>query len=100
MQTEDVSTGFSIGSVTLQVEKGDTPRKRGRPAGSSTKVAATAPAAREHEAPVMVRVTPAHGYDIYAHTQKKLIYAGHETPIVRDKWVSNQIRMGILKVVG
>lgn len=100
MQTEDVSAGFSIGSATLQVDKGDTPRKRGRPVGSSTKAAATDQGAKVNEAPAMIRVTPAHGYDIYAHTQKKLIYAGHETPVVRDSWVANQIRMGILKVVG
>ena len=46
-----------------------------------------------------IRVTPKHGRNLYCHTQQKMIYAGFETLVLRDKWILKQIKLGTLVLV-
>lgn len=100
----DVDYGFSIETARMSVSQGTPPEvtdppRRGRkpkqPQVAQTEVVNAAPAQ-----PKLIRVIPKHGYNLHCHTQEKLIYAGHETQVVRDWWIDNQIKRGILKVVG
>lgn len=49
--------------------------------------------------PKLIRVKPKNNITLYCHTQQKLIYRGFETLVVRDKWIDNQIKKGVLILV-
>lgn len=100
MSTEEqnVNATFSIETPTMTVSPAAAPEekvRRGRPPKVAIKLET-----KEAETPRLIRVRPVHGYGIYCHTQGKLIHAGFETSVLRDSWISNQIRKGILQVVG
>jgi len=59
------------------------------------KAAKAAPAtkvqAQEEETGKLIRVLTVHPFNIFCQSQKKLIFAGQETPVVLDAWIKNQI---------
>lgn len=120
----DLSSTFSISTPTLTVLSGPPPsadnleplvaapakRKRRTKAEMEAARAATEIDMGVAEPPIMesatqapethtIRVTPKHGRNLYCHTQQKMIYAGFETLVLRDKWILKQIKLGTLVLV-
>lgn len=111
---KNVAAFFAIDSAVMTVSQGATSeppvpvkRKRRTKAEMEADRAASVKAAEPVAAPVdeeegvsvadkMIRVKPRHGMSLYCHTQQKMIYAGFETLILKDKWIANQIRKGVL----
>lgn len=98
-EDSNVFTGYEIGSATMTVSPGPQQAKpRGRPKASQAGQPTQKPV-KTDAVPTMIRVVPKHGYNLYCHTQQKILHAGFETQVLPDWWINNQIERGILTVV-
>lgn len=110
--TQDVAGGFSIDSAKLTVSPGPAlpeapPRpKRGRRTKAEMEAARAAespqtvtPAVTEEPLKV-IRVRPVHGRRLFCKTQGKTIHPSFENQVLADAWIMNQVKHGVLQIVG
>lgn len=106
-EEQNVAGGYSIDSAKMTVSVPDAPPKPKRARRTKAEMEAARAVEAPQEAPVvvaaapkLVRVQPVYGRRIFCKTQGKTIHPGFDNQVLADAWILNQVKHGVLQIVG